>query len=371
MADQTVSRLVIDVVTDADSASAGFDQVRGDAQRMGADVEDAGKRAARGLSVTADGSDELASKSSQATGALGALSAGFELVGLEKYAVGLQSASMATDFMSGVGDSLNLVLESTRVQSAIARVNMIRQAVASRVVAAATRAQAIAQRLLNAAMRANPIGLIITAITVVVGLFVLAYKRSETFRNVVQAVGRAGRTAIGWIVTRISDLVGWVKNTAPAAFGRLKGAAETALRLATTPIRTMIGVVKDLIGLARDKVGSAFSSFKGTVVGVANAIKSPFQAVLNVVKDIIAFVKNIKIPKIPGFGGGRVAGDARVVTGDGGVPYYADSSSSSRSAGATVVYENHFHGAIDPLGTASTVAKVQQKQARLQGLVVI
>lgn len=369
--DQTVSRLVIDVVTDADKASQGFEQVAGDSKRMAADVEDSGKRAARGLSVTADGTDELASKSSQATGALGALSAGFELVGLEKYAGGLQAASMATDFMSGVGDSLNLVLESTRVQSAIARVNMIRQAAASRIVAGATRAQAVAQRVLNAVMRANPIGLIITAITIVVGLFVLAYRRSETFRSVVQAVGRAGRTAIGWIVARISDLVGWVKTTAPAAFRAMKSAAETAVRLATTPIRTLLGVIKDVVSWVKERLGSAFSGAKKGIVDAGNAILSPFKTILNTIKDIIEWVKKIKIPKIPKIlGGGRVAGGDTLIGADTAVPYYASNTDAGRT-GATVVYENHFHGAIDPLGTASTVAKVQAKQARLQGLVVI
>ena len=76
-------------------------------------------------------------------------------------------------------------------------------------------AMAAGMRVLNAAMRANPLGLIITAVTVVAGLFVLAYRRSETFRSIVQRVGRA---------------------------------AGAAFRAATAPIRTMINVVSSLIG---------------------------------------------------------------------------------------------------------------------------
>lgn len=372
MADQTVSRLVIDVTTDAAGVSSGFDQISGDAKRMGADVEDAGKRTARGLSVTADSTDELASKSSQATGALGALSAGFELVGLDKYAVGLQSASMATDFFSGVGDSLNLVLQSTKVQSALARVASIRQAAASRVVAAATRAQAIAQRGLNLVMRANPIGLIITAIVVLVGLFVLAYKRSSEFRSIVQAVGRAGRAAVGWIVDRVRDLVDWVKDKLPGGFRAVKAAAELYFRLATAPIRAVIGVVKDLIDLAKNKVGAAFGSFQSKVVGVGNAIKRPFDAVLGVVKDIIDFVKHIKIPHVPGFGRvvpdfGRTtvvdAGSSGSGTG-AGVGYYGPS-------GQVVYVQTTVQGAVDPMGTASVVNRAQRKAARRLGLVGI
>lgn len=372
MADQTVSRLVIDVTTDAASATKGFDQVADSSKRMASDVEDAGKRTARGLSVTAEGTDELASKSSQATGALGALSAGFELVGLEKYAGGLQAASMATDFFSGVGDSLNLVLESTKVQSALARVATIRQAAASRIAAGATRVQAIAQRALNLVMRANPIGLVITAVITLVGLFVLAYRHSSQFRAIVQATGRAGRAAIGWVVDRVRDLVGWVKDRLPGGFHAVQTAAALYFRLATLPIRTLVGVVKDLIELAKNKVGPAFSGMKGVVVGVGNAIKAPFDGVLKVVKDIIEFVKHIKIPHIPGFGrvvpdfGRTTVVDASEVGGSG-----AAAGVVGRTAGSVVYLQTTVQGAIDPMGTASTVNRAQAKAARRLGLVVI
>lgn len=50
----------------------------------------------------------------------------------------------------------------------------------------ATKAMAAGQWLLNAAMSANPIGLVVAAIAALVAGFVLAYKKSETFRNIVQ-----------------------------------------------------------------------------------------------------------------------------------------------------------------------------------------
>jgi len=45
-----------------------------------------------------------------------------------------------------------------------------------------------AQWLMNAALTANPIGLVIVAIGLLVGALVLAYKKSETFRNIVDKV---------------------------------------------------------------------------------------------------------------------------------------------------------------------------------------
>lgn len=60
----------------------------------------------------------------------------------------------------------------------------------------ATKIAAAAQWALNAAMSANPIGLIIAALVALVGGIVLAYRHSETFRNIVQSVWKAIQTAV-------------------------------------------------------------------------------------------------------------------------------------------------------------------------------
>ena len=51
-----------------------------------------------------------------------------------------------------------------------------------------TKLWAVAQRILNAVMRANPLGLALTAVLAIVAGFVWAYKRFETFRNIVDGV---------------------------------------------------------------------------------------------------------------------------------------------------------------------------------------
>jgi len=85
------------------------------------------------------------------------------------------------------------------VQTAIATVRTVAMAVAQRVVAVATRLWAAMQALLNIVMRLNPLGLIITGITLLVGLFVLAYQRSATFRAIVQGAMRGVQVAISWV----------------------------------------------------------------------------------------------------------------------------------------------------------------------------
>lgn len=63
--------------------------------------------------------------------------------------------------------------------------------------AAVTRGYAVAQGVLNAVMNANPIGLIITGIAALAALMFVAYKRSDTFRSIVQ--GAWSGIQAGWL----------------------------------------------------------------------------------------------------------------------------------------------------------------------------
>lgn len=73
--------------------------------------------------------------------------------------------------------------------------------------AIASNAWAVAQWALNAAMSANPIGLIVVAIAALVAGLVLAYKKSETFRNIVHGALNAVGAAATWL---------WEKAIKPA-----------------------------------------------------------------------------------------------------------------------------------------------------------
>jgi hypothetical protein len=76
----------------------------------------------------------------------------------------------------------------------------------------------VAQRGLNLAMRANPIGLVITALVAIGGALVLAYKKSETFRNIVQGAFRvvvaAGKALWNGLQTGARLYVAYIKGLA-------------------------------------------------------------------------------------------------------------------------------------------------------------
>jgi len=92
--------------------------------------------------------------------------------------------------------------------------------IAYRAIILATRAALLvwtaAQWALNVALNANPIGLIILLIAGLIAAVVLAYRRSETFRGIVQALGRAIGTVLGGAIRGVSaafeKLVGWLSR---------------------------------------------------------------------------------------------------------------------------------------------------------------
>lgn len=82
---------------------------------------------------------------------------------------------------------------------------------------AATYAAAAAQWVLNAALTANPIGIVIALIVALGAALIVAYNKSETFRNGVQRAGDIAKSAFGpikgiidGIVGAISNLIGWI-----------------------------------------------------------------------------------------------------------------------------------------------------------------
>jgi hypothetical protein len=279
----------------------------------------------------AEASDNLASKSSQATGGLGALASGLELVGLGPYAAGLQSAAMATDFFSGVGDIANLVMESQAVASASAKEAMIDQSVATRTTAAA-------QKVLNLAMTASPVLLIVAGVILLVGALVLAYKRSETFRRIVQTAMAAARAAvakvidgfqaIGTVVGKVMAFAGKVIGTYVRvyveAFQLVFKAAQEAWKLIQDTVARVVGAVVDKVTGVKDKLVGVWNDVRDKGKQAFEDLIAPIQRLVDLVQGLLDKIKSIHVPKLPdlnpfrGGGSGRPPGDDPGSAGGGG-----------------------------------------------------
>lgn len=325
-------RLAIELASSA--KTAGFDAVKTAAKGAAAGVAEVGRQ----TKITSDATDHMATVSSTATGALGALGSGLELVGLggSGAAAALQSTAMATDFMSGVTDLATLALESEALAS-------LRGRAATLAHAAASKASAAAQWALNAAMSANPIMLVVIATAALVAGFVIAYKKSEAFRAIVQAAGRAGQAAIGWIVDRVASLVSWLSDKVGPAWDVLTRGA-----------------------------GKAFDFLKRNVGPAFDAITHPIQTAIDLVQRLIDWIKRIKIPDLGKLGdlAGKLNPFGRAIAGSTVAPSaYVPVDATAIGPGEVNYYTFNVYvsGVLDADDAGETLLDLLNRWSRARG----
>lgn len=250
-------QLSLDVTADTTAAVSAMGDVGGAARNMATDVDSASASvdtAASRMDGLAESGDVAASKASQATGAFGALAGGLEAAGFEGAAAGLQGVAVATDFASGAGDLLNLVMETQAVKFIAAKVAAVGHAVATGAQTVATGVLTAGQWALNAALAANPVGLIVVGVLALAAGLILAYQKSETFRDIVDGAMGVVKDAVGFVVDKVEDVVTWV-GKAGDGWDAIQTAAENALEpvetavgAVSTALQTAIGWVESLIG---------------------------------------------------------------------------------------------------------------------------
>lgn len=295
--------LAIHMSADAADVERAFDSAGSAALAMADDVDRAARTsddASDRFGSVADSADELGSKTSQAAGGLGDLGGALSAMPGPLGAVGSGMEALAPALMgvTGAADLLNLVTQSNIVLTARAKAAAIASAVAQRAAGAAAKVAAAGQWALNVALSANPIGVVIVAVLALVAAVVIAYKRSETFRAICQGVFKAVAGYVRAVVAVVTTLVEFVRDKAPAAWEKLKGAAVSAA---------------DYIA---DKVGGAF-----------DRLMAPIRAVIDLVQEVIDKIGDIDLPdvKMPDLN----------PFGKGGVDLNPFSRSSSMSAASS------------------------------------
>lgn len=209
---------------------------------------------------------------------------------------------------------------SVRAQTAAA-VAAVRQRVATvagtavqLAAAAASRVWAAGQWLLNAALDANPIGLVIIGIAALVAAVILAYRHSETFRNIVQAAWAGIQAAVSaaWsFIQPIFAAIGqWITGTLAPLFTRLwTGVVQPAFQGIGNIIST---VWTGIIQPALQALWAFISNVLAPVIRwLWNTVVAPgFQAIgqiiaiawNNVIRPVLtalwAFIQNVLAPVI-------------------------------------------------------------------------
>lgn len=138
-----------------------------------------------------------------------------------------------------------------------------------RIAAAVTRAWAIAQGIFNVIMMMNPVGLVIAAIVALIAVVVIAYQKSETFRDIVQGVWEAIKTGIKAAVDFVVATVQWFSQLP----GKLSGWFTKAKDAVILKMAQMVIWLQGLPG----RVISSIASLGGKLWSSANAAFQRFR----------------------------------------------------------------------------------------------
>jgi len=225
------------------------------------------------------------------------------------------AAGVVTAVFSGIMTAAAAVQTAFTAASIGTRIGLAALAVQTAVTSAVTKAAAVAQWALNIAMAANPIGVVVIAIIALVAAFVIAYKKSETFRKVVDKAWTAikNATVTVWnfikkhiktimigILVAITGPVGLAVLLVVKNWNRIKSATSTAWNA----IKSVVSSVARGISTA---VKVAMAAIKGTMTAVWNAVKSATQTAWNGIKNAVSTAINGLMTLVNGIKG-RVTG---------------------------------------------------------------
>ena len=293
----------------ASQVAGGLDDVTSSAKRMGDTVDSASKQAKTAgarLDSTAESADEMASKGSQAAGAMSGLG---DLIG-GPFGAAMATGGVGLQAMADSGDLLNAALENSVVASARAKAGTLAKTVADKASAAATKVMTVAQRALNLAQRASPIGLIITGVLLLVGALILAYRNSSKFRAIVDGAMRIAKQgvdktvgafkslgpAVSAVMKIVAKVVGVYVKVYVTAFQLGLKAAQLAWRGIQAVVSTVVGVISDKVGTMRDGLTSIWRTIRTAGSAAFRALISPIQRIVDLVQSLLDKIASIHIP---------------------------------------------------------------------------
>lgn len=243
---------------------------------------------------------------------------------------GSLSKSTQNTILAIAGISGGLLLMAAGVVKVVQGIQALRTAIAvMKAWELATKASVIwtkiataAQWLWNAAMSANPIGLIIIAIIALVALFVLLFKKNETFRKVVLAVWDAIKKAVAvvvdwfvkvawpWlkkvfenIVTVAKWLWGWIVKI----FQGIVATAKFYIGIFLKIWEFIAPVVKSVFGLVVSVIKTAWAIISAIFSVMATVIKAVFTVIWTVVSTVFNAILGI-VKAVWGFIGPYIIG---------------------------------------------------------------
>ncbi|MFT4081192.1 MAG: phage tail tape measure protein [Nocardioides sp.] len=212
-------------------------------------------------------------------------------------------------FVSATRTAALWVATQVRATAAAAAqvVSLVAQKVAMVATAAATKAYAAAQWLLNAAMSANPLLLVVAGLAAVGAALVLAYKKSATFRAIVQAafagVKKAAQSVAAFFSKTIPATWNKVTSVTKAGANAVKNAVTKGFKAVQSAVSSVLGWIRShwatIVSILTGPVGAAvilvvrnWDKITAGAQRVIGGVKSAFGKVVSFVKSIPGRIKS-------------------------------------------------------------------------------
>ncbi|MGL5828200.1 MAG: phage tail protein [Angustibacter sp.] len=169
------------------------------------------------------------------------------------------------------------------------RAAIVATAVATKAAAAATAAFSAAQALLSVALRANPIILVATLLVALGAALVVAYKKSETFRAILQAAF-AGVKAI--VLPVVRAIVSFMSAAWPRIVAIVRAAAAAIRAVVTVYFKAYRAVVLTAMTAIRAVITKAWAVIRSVITSVSGVIKTVVSKAWSAVKSSVTAVSN-------------------------------------------------------------------------------
>lgn len=209
----------------------------------------------------------------------------------------LMAGQLAFDAISGVADLATLAMNANKVAT-------VATAAAQKAAAIASKAWAAAQWLLNAALTANPIGLVIVAIVALTAAIVIAYKRSATFRQVVQTAFKGVQAAARVMWSLIKSYF----NALGTVFNVLTGRSKTMNSRIRGVLNSLVSFVRGIPGRVGGALVHMFDPLANGARNVINAVRSWLSGLIGYARNIASTIGNLIHAAVPGYAHGGVVG---------------------------------------------------------------